>query len=75
MPAFFKYVLKMNLKEYIQRAVRIFGVSAGFFGRACVSDKMLPVLREPALTSTFTEVSFGQRTVLFDAAECAQSSA
>src|SRR6059058_3874717 len=65
-PGLLKHALDMNLEEYIHKAVGICGVSAGVFGGARVIEQLVPVMREPGLVTTFTDVNFGTIGKVFD---------
>ena len=58
-PGLLKHALDMNLKEYIHKAVRICGVSAGPFGGARVIENLAPVMRELGFVIIFEDVNFG----------------
>lgn len=61
-----KHVLDSCLKEYIQKAVGIVGVSAGPFGGARVIENLLPVMRELGLVTIFWDVNFSSVQKVFD---------
>jgi len=67
-PGLLKHVLDTNLKEYINKAVGVCGVSAGPFGGARMIESLLPVLRELGLVTIFWDVYFGTAGKLFDPA-------
>src|SRR5438046_10377827 len=50
-PGLLKHALDMNLEEYIHKAVGIYGVSAGAFGGASVTDALQPVMGERGLVA------------------------
>src|SRR5208283_5965302 len=66
-PGLLKHVLDSCLKEYIQKAVGIAGVSAGPFGGARGIEGLLPVMRELGLVTIFWDVNFSNVKTLFDA--------
>ncbi len=53
-----KYVLDLNLKQYIHKPVSFVGVSAGPYGGTRVIEALVNVVRELGLVSTFTDVNF-----------------
>src|SRR2546421_6807700 len=55
-PGLLKHALDMNLKEYIHKAVGIFGVSVGSFGGGSVIEALLPVTRGLGLFTISTTV-------------------
>src|SRR5437870_10934434 len=65
-PGLLKHALDMNLKEYINKAVGMCGVSAGLFGGARVIEGLLPVTRELGLVTIFEDVNFGKVETVFD---------
>src|ERR1044072_3173529 len=67
-PGMLKHVLDTNLKEYIHKAVRVCGVSAGGFGGTRVIQGLLPVLRELGLITIFWDGNFSGAQGLFDEA-------
>jgi len=52
-----KYMLDLNLKEYIHKPVAIVGVSAGPFGGARVIEALVNVVRELGMVVTFTDLN------------------
>ena len=64
-PGLLKHVLDSCLKEYIHKAVRIVGVSAGPFGGARVIQNLLPVMRELGLVTIFWDVNFSNAQATF----------
>jgi NAD(P)H-dependent FMN reductase len=54
------------LKEYIHKAVRLCGVSAGPFGGTRVIQNLLPVMRELGLVTIFYDLNFGNVSTLFN---------
>ncbi len=56
-PGSLKYMLDLNLKEYIHKPVAFVGVSAGPFGGTRVIESLVPIVRELGLVATFTDVN------------------
>lgn len=56
-PASLKFMLDLNLKEYIHKPVATVGVSAGPFGGTRVIENLLPVYRELGLVATSADLN------------------
>lgn len=52
-----KYMLDMNLKQYIHKPVAFVGVSAGPWGGTRVIESLVPVVRELGMVATFTDTN------------------
>jgi len=52
-----KYMLDLNLKEYIHKPVAFVGVSKGPWGGTRVIESLVPVVRELGLVATFTDLN------------------
>jgi NAD(P)H-dependent FMN reductase len=52
-----KFMLDLNLKEYIHKPVSFVGVSAGPWGGTRVIESLLSPVREMGLAATFTDVN------------------
>lgn len=52
-----KFMLDLNLKEYIHKPAMIVGVSMGSFGGARMIEALIGVFRELGLVATFTDVN------------------
>ena len=59
-PGSLKYILDLNLKQYIHKPVAFVGVSAGPFGGARVIENLVPVVRELGMVATFNDVNISQ---------------
>jgi len=51
-----KYMLDLNLKEYIHKPIAFVGVSSGQIGGARGVEALVPIVREMGLIATFTDV-------------------
>lgn len=56
-PGSLKYVLDLNLKQYIHKPVAFVGISMGPWGGTRVIENLLPVVRELGMVATFTDVN------------------
>jgi len=52
-----KYLLDLNMKEYIHKPVACIGVSSGPFGGTRVIESLMPVLREVGMVTSFADVN------------------
>ncbi len=59
-PGSLKYVLDLNLKQYIHKPVALVGVSAGPYGGARVIEALVNVVRELGMVVTFSDVNFSK---------------
>ena len=58
-PGSLKYMLDLNLKQYIHKPVTVVGTSSGPFGGTRVIEALTSVVRELGMVMTFTDVHFG----------------
>src|SRR6202044_2570925 len=65
-PGILKSIMDVLLKEYIHKAVRLVGVSAGPWGGTRVIEAMVPMVRELGLAVTFTDLNFAHVQEQFD---------
>lgn len=56
-PATLKYILDLNLKEYIHKPVSFVGVSEGPWGGVRMIESLVPITRELGMVASFADVA------------------
>lgn len=56
-PGSLKYMLDLNLKQYIHKPVAFVGLSSGPWGGTRVIECLVPITRELGMVATFTDVN------------------